>query len=330
MMGKVVVKCKNNLEMTGTFIQTKDKGKGIEGETNKGNNVEFEFYTSKNDAIAKLVLYEADTKTLMTSSLPSSRNKKDDIIIEPKGKYYALIIANSTYDDNKTWSNLISPSYDAKAIKGILDKKYKFHKTWLIENASRTEIYEEFEKLKSVVTEKDYLLIYYSGHGQTDINNVAYWVPKEGNDKYYTWVDVNALTNTLENIKAKHILFMIDSCYSGLTFKSQNTKDKDFTNDQAVIEEALLYYSRKVLTSGTGKKRVLDNIPGENHSLFAKSFIKELNENKGNLLAEQVWQRLKYHHKGKNIKQVPAFGTIDALSLADSNGDFVFHLPKKK
>jgi len=47
-------------------------------------------------------------------------------------------------------------------------------------------------------------------------------------------------------------------------------------------------------------------------------------------IAEQVWQRLKYHHKGKNIKQVPAFGTIDALSLADSNGDFVFHLPKKK
>ena len=38
---------------------------------------------------------------------------------------------------------------------------------------------------------------------------------------------------------------MIDSCYSGLTFKSQNTKDKDFTNDQAVIEEALLYYSRR-------------------------------------------------------------------------------------
>jgi len=316
--------------MTGTFKQTNNKGKGIEGETNKGNNVEFEFYTSKNDAIAKLELYKEVKETLVTRSLPAPRNNKDNNIIEPEGKYYALIIANSAYDDNKTWSNLISPSYDAKAIKGILDKKYKFHKTWLIENASRTEIYEEFEKLKSVVTEKDYLLIYYSGHGQTDINNVAYWVPKEGNDKYYTWVDVNALTNTLENIKAKHILFMIDSCYSGLTFKSQNIKDKDFTNDQAVIEEALLYYSRKVLTSGTGKKRVLDNIPGENLSLFAKSFIKELNENKGNLLAEQVWQRLKYHHKGKNIKQVPAFGTIDALSLADSNGDFVFHLPKKK
>ena len=34
--------------------------------------------------------------------------------------------------------------------------------------------------------------------------------------------------------------------------------------------------------------------------------------------------------KGKTIKQVPAFGTIDALSLSDSNGDFVFHMPIKK
>ena len=77
MMGKVVVKCKNNLVMTGTFIQTNNKGKGIEAETSKGNNVEFEFYTSKNDAIAKLVLYEADAKTLTARSLPAPRNNKD-------------------------------------------------------------------------------------------------------------------------------------------------------------------------------------------------------------------------------------------------------------
>ena len=32
--------------------------------TNKGNNVEFEFYTSKNDAIAKLDLYKEIPKLL--------------------------------------------------------------------------------------------------------------------------------------------------------------------------------------------------------------------------------------------------------------------------
>lgn len=309
---------------TGT-IYASDKNYADDGrlKSDNGENLLIDFFTEKEILVASIPK-DPPVRTAGGGSPPKIP------IIVPEGKYYALIIANSTYDNKEHWSDLVSPSNDAKAIKKIFDKKYKFHKTWLFENASRGKIYEEFEKLKSIITEKDYLLIYYSGHGQTDINNVAYWIPEEGNDKYYTWVNVNALTNTLENIKAKHILFMIDSCYSGLTFKSQSIVDKDLVNDQAVIEEALLYYSRKVLTSGSGKKRVLDAIPGEKHSLFAKGFIKELEENKGNLRAEQIWQRLKYYHKGKTIKQVPAFGTIDALSLSDSNGDFVFHIPVKK
>jgi hypothetical protein len=329
MKGDVVLNCSNNLIITGDFKQDGESGKGSGGTTKK-NEVIFEFYSSKNDAIAKLELYKENTKTLITRSLPAPRNNKNPIIINPEGKYYALIIANSTYDNKKFWSDLKSPSNDAKAIKKIFDKKYEFENTWLIEDASRGEIYEEFEKLKSIVTDKDYLLIYYTGHGSTDINEAAYWIPKEGTDKYYSWVNVNALTNTLEDIKAKHILFMIDSCFSGLTFKSQNISDDKLVSDKVVIEEALLYYSRRVLTSGTGNKRVLDVIPGEKHSLFAKGFIKELNENKGNLLAENVWQKLKYYHKGKNVKQVPRYGTIDALSLSESTGDFVFHIPIKK
>jgi hypothetical protein len=330
MMGEVILKCTEGLKMSGGFRQYETIGKG-DGVTSEGDEVKFEFSTSKNQVIAKLNSYKEDSRTLITTrSLPAPRNNKNTIIIEPEGKYYALIIANSTYDNKKFWSDLKSPSNDAKAIKNIFDKKYKFEDTWLVEDASRGEIYEEFEKLKSIVTDKDYLLIYYTGHGSTDINEAAYWIPKEGTDKYYSWVNVNALTNTLEDIKAKHILFMIDSCYSGLTFKSQNISDDELVSDKAVIEEALLYYSRRVLTSGTGNKRVLDVIPGEKHSLFAKGFIKELNENKGNLLAENVWQKLKYYHKGKTNKQVPRYGTIDALSLSESTGDFVFHIPIKK
>ena len=138
--------------------------------------------------------------------------------------------------------------------------------------------------------------------------------------KIYKLLNVNILIK----------LFLLFFLALPLTFKSQNISDDKLVNDKAVIEEALLYYSRRVLTSGTGNKRVLDVIPGEKHSLFAKGFIKELNENKGNLLAENIWQKLKYYHKGKTVKQVPRYGTIDALSLSESTGDFVFHIPIKK
>ena len=61
-------------------------------ETNKGNNVEFEFFTSKNDAIAKLVLYEADAKTLTARSLPCSKNNnKDYHKLEPNGKILCIV-----------------------------------------------------------------------------------------------------------------------------------------------------------------------------------------------------------------------------------------------
>ena len=74
-----------------------DKGKGIDGSTNKGNNVEFEFYTSKNDAIAKLDFIKR-YQNFITRSLPAPRNNKN-IKLEPNGKYYALLIGNSKYDN---------------------------------------------------------------------------------------------------------------------------------------------------------------------------------------------------------------------------------------
>ena len=113
MMGKVVVKCKNNLDMTGKFIQTKNKGKGIEGETNKGNNVEFEFYSSKKLALAKLDSYKENEKTLYTRSLPAPRNNKN-IKLEPTGKNYAWLNGNS---DNTNSENLISAKNYIREIK---------------------------------------------------------------------------------------------------------------------------------------------------------------------------------------------------------------------
>ena len=58
-------------------------------------------------------------------------------------------------------------------------------------------------------------------------------------------------------------------------------------------------------------------------------FLKLLNENQGNLLAESVHQKLKYYHAAKKVDQVPGYGTIDNLSLnEEKGGDFVFHVPK--
>ena len=95
MMGKVVVKCLNKLEMAGRFIQDDDTdtGKGIEGETNKGNNIEFEFYQNKKEAIAQLSLYKSNIKRTILAGLKP--NAGTEVELKPAGKYYALVIGNS-------------------------------------------------------------------------------------------------------------------------------------------------------------------------------------------------------------------------------------------
>ena len=308
---------------TGT-IYSSDTSYADDGrlKSNNGENLLIDFFFKKNTLVA---------------SIPKQRNPGPLSIppenkIEPEGKYYALIIANSNYNNKELWSDLKSPSRDAIAIKKILDKKYKFTDSWLVEDASRTEIHEEFKKLKDIITDKDYLLIYYVGHG-AEVNGNPYWVPVEGGENYFEWVNVNSLTNSLSNIKARDILIMIDSCYSGLSFQTKSSNKKDIANSTAAIKDALINYSRKVLTSGHNEK-VNDTYYDKEHSLFALGFIKILTENESNVTAESIYFDIKkLHQLDENIPQVPKYGTINNLKLTlkdMAKGEFVFHVPNNE
>ena len=119
--GKVVLKCKNGLDITGDFKQVGMNGKG-DGETSDGNNIEFEFYSTKKEAIAKLNDFKNDNSIetkLVERQLPKNNNKK--ILLKPNGKYYALLIGNSNYDD-QGWDDLVSPINDITAIKSVRQK----------------------------------------------------------------------------------------------------------------------------------------------------------------------------------------------------------------
>ena len=106
-------------------------GKG-DGETSDGNNIEFEFYSTKKEAIAKLNDFKNDNSIetkLVERQLPKKNNKK--ILLKPNGKYYALLIGNSNYDD-QGWDDLVSPINDITAIKSVLTKAINLKKLlWL-------------------------------------------------------------------------------------------------------------------------------------------------------------------------------------------------------
>ena len=62
------------------------------------------------------------------------------ILLEPNGKYYALLIGNSIYND-KNWDQLVSPVNDITEIKKVLDKSYKFEKIITVKNGTKKEIF---------------------------------------------------------------------------------------------------------------------------------------------------------------------------------------------
>ena len=327
MMGKVVVKCKNNLEMTGTFKQTNNKGKGIEGETNKGNNVEFEFYTSKNDAIAKLELYKEVKETLITRSLPAPRNNKN-IKLEPNGKYYALLIGNSEYDN---WDNLVSPTNDINKIKQVFDKSYKFEKIITVKNGSKKQIFKAFRELSQLTTTNDFVFIYYSGHGEIKAEQ-AYWIPTDGSKKWGNgdWINIMELDIYLREIKAHHLTLMVDSCYVGGKFKGlnllDNMTDEDTQIFENVLKENLESRARSVLSSGsTGP--VSDTVAGTNHSRFALVFLNILNDfSKKNIPVNlsNIAMNMKVSFLG--TRQKPHY--YHPSTWENGGGDFVF-IPKK-
>ena len=328
MQGKVIVKCKNDIELAGRFIQTNELGKGIDGSTNKGNNVEFEFYTSKNKAIAKLELYKEDTKTLITRSLPAPRNNKN-IKLEPNGKYYALLIGNSKYDN---WDNLVSPENDVREIKKVLDQSYKFEKIIHVDNGTKKEILTALEELSLITTENDYVLIYYSGHGDIKAEQ-AYWIPKDGSKKWGQddWISINYIDIYIrDEIKAHHIAVLVDSCYVGGKFKGLNLLDNMTEEDSKIFEKQLIgdlnSRSRSVLSSGsTGP--VSDTVAGTNHSMFALTFLNLLKEfQKSSIpvnLKSVAWNMDRYF---AGSSQRPHY--YHPPTWSDGGGDFIF-IPKK-
>ena len=326
MKGDVVLNCSNNLTITGDFKQDGESGKGSGGTTKK-NEVLFEFYSSKNDAIAKLELYKEDTKTLITRSLPAPRNNKN-IKLEPNGKYYALLIGNSEYDN---WDNLVSPTNDINKIKQVFDKSYKFEKIITVKNGSKKQIFKAFRELSQITTTNDFVFIYYSGHGEVKAEQ-AYWIPTDGSKKWGNgdWINIMELDIYLREIKAHHLTLMVDSCYVGGKFKGLNLLDNMTEEDTQifgkVLKENLESRARSVLSSGsTGP--VSDTVAGTNHSRFALIFLNILKDfSKKNIPVNlsNIAMNMKVSFLG--TRQKPHY--YHPSTWENGGGDFVF-IPKE-
>ncbi|MGE5170328.1 MAG: caspase family protein, partial [Rudaea sp.] len=247
------------------------------------------------------------------------------------GNYYALLIGNQNYQHLR---QLNSPEADVKALGALLQDRYGFKVKTLVD-ATRYDILTELNRYMETLTDKDNLLIYYAGHGEIEkASQEAFWLPVDadpGNDS--NWISSDDLTRKIGPMRAKHILVVADSCYSGVLTRSSISRPKPNANDEERYEwlkTVAAKKSRHVLSSG-GKAPVMDGGGGK-HSLFASVLLDALSVNDdvldGKHLGEAVSMRVL--KKSKDMKfgdgQLPDYRPI---RFADNDGgEFLFPKPR--
>ena len=213
------------------------------------------------------------------------------------GKSYALIIGISKY---KKLKPLQTAANDAKEIKKVLKTKYDFtHIDLLVdEEATYEAITKKLIFYQENLVPQDNFLIYYAGHGKVE-KEEGYWLPVDAHNDIHmktNWISNKNVSGLASNFRAKHVIIVADSCYSG-AIATQGTTP--WAPSDLSIDKQKIWFERMMkkpgvrmsLTSG-GLKPVYDNLGGS-HSFFAEALLTVLEKNTQKYLATStVWNQI--------------------------------------
>lgn len=112
-------------------------------------------------------------------------------------------------------------------------------------------------------------------------------------DSNTEWISTVAITDLIGAISAKHVLLVVDSCYSGALTRSALARLEAGMSEEARrhwLEVVAAKRSRTNLSSGD-LKPVLD-IGGGEHSVFAKAWLDVLKNNDDILEGQRVYREI--------------------------------------
>jgi ankyrin repeat protein len=230
------------------------------------------------------------------------------------GRYSALIIGNNNY---QYLPPLKTAQNDAKKVAETLKDKYGF-KVKLLLDANRSDILLALNNLRWNLTNHDNLLIYYAGHGWLDEEaDEGYWLPVNAQkDNTLAWISNSSITASLRALKAKHVLIVADSCYSGKLARGVHIVNKT----SGYLSRLSRKRARSVISSG-GLEPVIDSGGRGEHSVFASALLDTLKENKGILDGAQLFNKLR-RPVMLNSDQTPEYS--DIRKAGHEGGEFLF------
>jgi ankyrin repeat protein len=283
----------------------------------KGDNLEMvAFLESKKEWVQLSKAGKTVTKAPVKQAPP-----KESIETKPGpypdidfGNYSALIIGNNNY---QYLPQLKTAQNDAKKVAETLKDKYGFKVTLLLD-ANRSDILLALNNLRWNLTQRDNLLIYYAGHGWLDKEaDEGYWLPvnaQKGN--MLAWISNSSITASLRALKAKHVLIVADSCFSGKLARGVHIVNKT----SGYLSRLSRKRARSVISAG-GLEPVMDSGGRGEHSVFASALLDTLRENKGIMDGAQLFNKLR-RPVMLNSDQTPEYS--DIRKAGHDGGEFLF------
>lgn len=233
-------------------------------------------------------------------------------------KYYALIIGNNNYEKLEDLDNAVN---DAKDLEKVLKEKYGFETTLLIDEKS-DETENAIIKFTQNREKNDNILIYYAGHGElVKKQNRGYWLPTDaGPTQDSKWLSNNNIKDLISSSDAKHVLLIVDSCFSGSLMRGSGDQKSVEKLTSKRIERLQAKKTRIVITSG-GNEQVVDGIGASTNSVFAQPLIKYLKENTDVIQSIKLFQKVQ-SYVIDNADQTPNHSTIHGTG--HDGGEFLF------
>jgi len=140
---------------------------------------------------------------------------------EPYARRLAAVIGVSRY---ASWSPLEGARRDAERVaEALRDQGFDSVIELYDEQAARSKVLELLGlDLRDAAGDDDLVFVYFAGHGQTetlaDGSRRGYLVPFDGRPEnaYASAISMDVLRDLSNRLRARHVYFAIDSCYSGL------------------------------------------------------------------------------------------------------------------
>lgn len=245
----------------------------------------------------------------------------------------ALVIGVSAYTAG--WRNLPGVTADVEAVSAVLDAQ-GFGVERLL-NPTHAQLDAALRRFISGpgLRERNRLLVYFAGHGYTetlsDGRDLGYVVPADAplpernpqlfNERALSMDEMEAFAL---RIRAKHALFIFDSCFSGSIFEARS----DERRTPPEIESKTAGPVRQFITAGTKQQEVPDD------SIFRRYFVRAFAQREGDLNGDGfiTGEELGMYLAGRVASdsrdtQTPRYGKIRNVRL--NLGDFVFALPPR-